>query len=70
MTTEFKWPCHKRTAHGPHIIEEGTKYEKSCPGVKVHPATQIGGNYQETKPEVKVGRGGRGGTLTGGAEIP
>lgn len=41
----FEWPCGKRKAHGPHIIEEDTPYEKKCPGVKAHPATQIGGNY-------------------------
>lgn len=23
---------------------------EECPGVKVHPATQIGGNYKETRP--------------------
>ena len=43
MPEKFKWPCNRRIAHGPHIIEEGTKYEKSCPGVLAHPATMIGG---------------------------
>lgn len=50
----FKWPCNKRTAHGPHQApctfdicpdqvldcEDDTH---PCPGVKAHPATMIGG---------------------------
>lgn len=41
----FKWPCFKRRAHEPHHVDVQVPYD--CPGVKAHPATQIGGSYDE-----------------------
>lgn len=49
----FKWPCPKRKAHGPHPLCEHEPNDPEacesamCPGVKAHPATQIGGSYDE-----------------------
>jgi hypothetical protein len=54
--TKFKWPCNRRDAHEAHDREcdSGCQPEwhkdwcaiyDHCPGVKAHPATQIGGNY-------------------------
>lgn len=62
MAEKFEWPCDKRKAHAPHQLghEEDCEEEDEvmpfcscktwCLGVKVHPATQIGGNYKETRP--------------------
>lgn len=45
--SEFEWPCHKRTAHGPHEVWatdfDATDYK--CPGVPAHPDTMIGGGH-------------------------
>jgi hypothetical protein len=45
----FDWPCDKREAHGPHPIEPAN-VRGNCPGVKAHPATQIGGNHISERP--------------------
>lgn len=50
---DFEWPCEKRTAHGPHLVECGEEStcgldifdcddDHNCPGVKAHPDTMIG----------------------------
>lgn len=42
MTVEqFPPACGKPTAHGPHPY--GKKGKKTCPGLKAHPNTMIGG---------------------------
>ncbi len=50
--SDFKWPCDRRVAHGPHAVpcsQHGTRYtlcdfdcDIECPGVKAHPNTMIG----------------------------
>lgn len=36
----FRWPCERRTAHGPH---------DGCPGVAAHPLTMIGGQHRDDR---------------------
>jgi hypothetical protein len=59
--TKFEWPCHRREAHGPHddlntlgMSDEAVAAamsrppdEPTCPGVKAHPKTMIGGKLEE-----------------------
>lgn len=44
---QHPWPCHRRTAHGPHTITVSTNpptHSRAypCPGVRAHPNTMIG----------------------------
>lgn len=54
----FRWPCARRTAHGPHATpcdqcdEEGHgQCPNECPGVAAHPLTMIGGHHTDDRDE-------------------
>lgn len=58
---DFPWPCERRDAHGPHLLDEVETVEvgrfgdgglrllqrpRECPGVPAHPSTMAGGSWR------------------------